>query len=91
MDAILNLLSFLSPLLLLAEVAPRGHALLSVLLPRFHILLNDLFSRRLLLSFMPFLPLVGGVEPFKVVLSLLDLLKQLLAHVLDLKVEGFLR
>jgi len=87
MHSIFDLLTLLSSHLFLAKRSPGCHSLFAVLLPGLHILLNDLLRCSLLLLLMPLLPLTSGLKTLEEILTLLYLFEELLAHVLDLKVE----
>ena len=82
MNTELHLLFLFSPRLLLAKLSPRLNSLFAVFLPSFHVFLHDFLSDQLLLSFMSLLSLVSCIQSLEVMLSLFNLLEELLAHVL---------
>jgi len=85
--SILDLLALLCLSLFLTELAPGGDSFLPVLLPSFHVLLDNLLSCCLLLLLVSLLPLVSCIKSLEVMLAFFNLLEELLAHVLDLHVE----
>ena len=90
MHSILDFFALFCSLLFLTEISPRCNSLFTVLLPCLHVLLYDLICCCFFLSLMLLFPLSCSFETFEEILTLLDLLKKLVAHVLHLKVECLL-
>jgi uncharacterized membrane protein YqaE (UPF0057 family) len=88
-DAKFSLFLLLDLRFLGAELAPRSYSSLSVFLPGLDVFLNGFLSDFLLVSIMSFLSLVGEIHALEVLLSVLNLFKQLFAHVGNLKLHAF--